>query len=136
MDCLGKAAGGGDAVEVGRFTFFPAQAFTARNESEHFGYRLDPGAELARLRADIAGFSVTPMGVQLAHAGRKASVGAPWIDRGKPLAPSEGGWPVVAPSALPFEEYACRENEVSVEAMLSAARYEEAQAKEAAGAKP
>jgi len=41
-------------------------------------------------------------GVQLAHAGRKASVAAPWLG-GAPLAPSAGGWsPIVAPSALPF----------------------------------
>jgi 2,4-dienoyl-CoA reductase-like NADH-dependent reductase (Old Yellow Enzyme family) len=40
-------------------------------------------------------------GVQLAHAGRKASTRAPW-EGGAALAPAEGGWPVVAPSALPF----------------------------------
>src|SRR5580698_5637800 len=41
-------------------------------------------------------------GIQLAHAGRKASVGRPWEHDGK-LAESEGGWSdVVAPSALPF----------------------------------
>ena len=41
-------------------------------------------------------------GIQLAHAGRKASIDVPW--RGdKPLPPSEGGWQPIAPSALPFE---------------------------------
>jgi 2,4-dienoyl-CoA reductase-like NADH-dependent reductase (Old Yellow Enzyme family) len=41
-------------------------------------------------------------GVQLAHAGRKASVAAPWLG-GAPLSPAQGGWsPIVAPSALPF----------------------------------
>ncbi len=40
-------------------------------------------------------------GIQLAHAGRKASCAAPW-DGGKQLAESEGGWRTVAPSALPF----------------------------------
>lgn len=64
----------------------------------------EQAATLTRLRADIAGFSDTPMGVQLAHAGRKASVGAPWMERGRPLAPDEGGWPVVGPSALPFDD--------------------------------
>jgi 2,4-dienoyl-CoA reductase-like NADH-dependent reductase (Old Yellow Enzyme family) len=42
-------------------------------------------------------------GVQLAHAGRKASVHAPW-QGGLPLAPEEGAWTTVAPSALPFDE--------------------------------
>jgi 2,4-dienoyl-CoA reductase-like NADH-dependent reductase (Old Yellow Enzyme family) len=41
-------------------------------------------------------------GVQLAHAGRKASVDAPWRG-GKPLDESEGGWhPILAPSAEAF----------------------------------
>ena len=44
-------------------------------------------------------------GVQLAHAGRKASVARPW-EGGAPLAPDEGGWrPIMAPSALPFLEH-------------------------------
>jgi 2,4-dienoyl-CoA reductase-like NADH-dependent reductase (Old Yellow Enzyme family) len=42
-------------------------------------------------------------GIQLAHAGRKASTARPW-DGGKPLAPEQGGWrPIVAPSAVPFD---------------------------------
>jgi 2,4-dienoyl-CoA reductase-like NADH-dependent reductase (Old Yellow Enzyme family) len=41
-------------------------------------------------------------GIQLAHAGRKASVDAPWRG-GKPLDVSEGGWrPLLAPSAEAF----------------------------------
>src|SRR5579864_246469 len=41
-------------------------------------------------------------GIQLAHAGRKASTSAPWKG-GHPLSPAEGGWtPIYAPSALPF----------------------------------
>jgi len=41
-------------------------------------------------------------GIQLAHAGRKASTAAPW-NGGAPLEPAQGGWrPIVAPSALAF----------------------------------
>jgi len=40
-------------------------------------------------------------GVQLAHAGRKASVSPPW-QGGRPLAPQEGGWPVIGSSPIPF----------------------------------
>src|SRR5947209_6485506 len=45
-------------------------------------------------------------GIQLAHAGRKASTAAPWKG-GKPLSEKEGGWyPIVAPSPIPFaDEY-------------------------------
>jgi 2,4-dienoyl-CoA reductase-like NADH-dependent reductase (Old Yellow Enzyme family) len=42
-------------------------------------------------------------GIQLAHAGRKASTDAPWRG-GKPLAPDAGGWQPVAPSAIPFDQ--------------------------------
>jgi 2,4-dienoyl-CoA reductase-like NADH-dependent reductase (Old Yellow Enzyme family) len=40
-------------------------------------------------------------GIQLAHAGRKASTDAPWRGGG-PLAPDQGAWEPLAPSALPF----------------------------------
>jgi 2,4-dienoyl-CoA reductase-like NADH-dependent reductase (Old Yellow Enzyme family) len=39
-------------------------------------------------------------GMQLAHAGRKASTWRPWEGHG-PLPAEHGAWPVVAPSALP-----------------------------------
>ena len=43
-------------------------------------------------------------GIQLAHAGRKASTDAPWRG-GKVLSPEHGGWTdLVAPSAMPFDE--------------------------------
>jgi len=41
-------------------------------------------------------------GVQLAHAGRKASVARPW-EGGKPILPDAGGWIGVGPSAVPFD---------------------------------
>ena len=40
-------------------------------------------------------------GIQLAHAGRKASCAKPW-EGGKQLKSSAGGWQTVAPSAIPF----------------------------------
>jgi 2,4-dienoyl-CoA reductase-like NADH-dependent reductase (Old Yellow Enzyme family) len=43
-------------------------------------------------------------GIQLAHAGRKASMSVPW-ERERLLPPEEGGWTeVLAPSAIPFSE--------------------------------
>jgi 2,4-dienoyl-CoA reductase-like NADH-dependent reductase (Old Yellow Enzyme family) len=38
----------------------------------------------------------------LAHAGRKGSTAAPWLG-GKPVAPADGGWTPVGPSALAFD---------------------------------
>ncbi|HEX2395163.1 MAG TPA: NADH:flavin oxidoreductase/NADH oxidase [Bacteroidales bacterium] len=42
-------------------------------------------------------------GIQLAHAGRKASCAVPWKG-GKQLSPDEGGWLTVAPSPVAFRE--------------------------------
>ena len=42
-------------------------------------------------------------GIQLAHAGRKASCAAPW-DGGKQLGPEKGGWQTYAPGDLPYLE--------------------------------
>lgn len=42
-------------------------------------------------------------GVQLAHAGRKASFKAPWLDP-KQISIEEGGWQTLAPSAITFNE--------------------------------
>jgi 2,4-dienoyl-CoA reductase-like NADH-dependent reductase (Old Yellow Enzyme family) len=42
-------------------------------------------------------------GIQLAHAGRKASHSSPWKGN-HPLKQEEGGWTTLAPSAIPFRE--------------------------------
>ena len=42
-------------------------------------------------------------GIQLAHAGRKASTAAPW-DGGLKVDPKDGGWTPLAPSAILFDE--------------------------------
>jgi 2,4-dienoyl-CoA reductase-like NADH-dependent reductase (Old Yellow Enzyme family) len=58
---------------------------------------------LARCARFIAGQGAVP-GIQLAHAGRKASTARPW-EGGQPLGPDEGGWrPVLAPSAIPYRD--------------------------------
>jgi len=46
-------------------------------------------------------YGVTPMGIQLAHAGRKGSAQVP-LDGGKSLAVHEDPWITLAPSAIPF----------------------------------
>jgi 2,4-dienoyl-CoA reductase-like NADH-dependent reductase (Old Yellow Enzyme family) len=45
-------------------------------------------------------------GVQLAHAGRKASTWRPWAGTSGSVPAAEGGWAAVAPSALAYEGYA------------------------------
>ncbi|WOZ76377.1 NADH:flavin oxidoreductase/NADH oxidase [Kosakonia sacchari] len=48
---------------------------------------------------DIRQYSPVKIGIQLGHAGRKASVSAPWLG-GKQLSPQEGGWQTISASAL------------------------------------
>jgi 2,4-dienoyl-CoA reductase-like NADH-dependent reductase (Old Yellow Enzyme family) len=43
-------------------------------------------------------------GIQLAHAGRKASTDVPWRG-GKPLSEGQGAWQTLAPSAVPFGDW-------------------------------
>ena len=58
-------------------------------------------AALARVLQSIRVHSPIAIGMQLAHAGRKASTAVPWAG-GQAIAPADGGWQTVAPSALPF----------------------------------
>ena len=47
----------------------------------------------------------TAPGIQIAHAGRKASTERTWVDRGAALAPGQDhGWTPVGPSPVPFDE--------------------------------
>ena len=56
---------------------------------------------LARIAAFIARQGAVPA-IQLAHAGRKASVSRPW-EGTEPLAPDDGAWEVIGPSPWPFK---------------------------------
>jgi 2,4-dienoyl-CoA reductase-like NADH-dependent reductase (Old Yellow Enzyme family) len=58
---------------------------------------------LARVVRRVEGHGAAA-GLQIAHAGRKASTRPPWVQGGTPLPPAEGGWVPVAPSPVPFAE--------------------------------
>jgi len=55
---------------------------------------------LKRLAGVIVKCGAVP-GIQIAHAGRKASCQVPW-DGGKPIPLKDGGWVPLAPSAIPM----------------------------------
>lgn len=56
-------------------------------------------------------------GIQLAHAGRKASTAQPWKG-GKAVSVADGGWsPIVAPSAIPFDQHSPTPDALSLEAI-------------------
>ena len=58
---------------------------------------------LRRITAFVAAQGAVA-GIQLAHAGRKASTYSPWKGDGA-VPESAGGWPVVGPSAAPFADH-------------------------------
>ncbi len=98
---LGSRAVGGAGL-----VFTEASAVTAdgRISPQDLGiWKEEHVAELARIVRFVHARGAVA-GMQLAHAGRKASTSPPWRG-GKPVSPGEGGWaPIHAPSALPFYE--------------------------------
>ena len=64
-------------------------------------YSDDCEAALARVVAHCRRYGTAKFGIQLAHAGRKASARRPW-EGGQPLAPGEDAWQTIAPSAVAF----------------------------------
>ena len=63
----------------------------------------EQGADYERITAFVREQGAVP-GIQLAHAGRKASTRAPWLGRGY-VPPEEGGWPTVGPSPVGYADW-------------------------------
>ena len=66
-------------------------------------YSNENEASMKRVVDFVRTISPIAIGVQLNHAGRKASAHRPWEGRG-PLALNEGAWTVYAPSAVPLAD--------------------------------
>jgi 2,4-dienoyl-CoA reductase-like NADH-dependent reductase (Old Yellow Enzyme family) len=97
---LGSRAVGGAALV---FTEATAVSPEGRISPDDAGIWNDPQAKAwSRIASFIRGQGAAA-GMQLAHAGRKASTDAPWRGGG-PLDAGQGGWTPVAPSAIPFDE--------------------------------
>ena len=75
------------------------------NEEQANAYR--------RITSFIKSQNAVP-GIQLAHAGRKASTYSPWKGRGE-VAVENGGWKTLAPSPIPFTENFPHPKEMSKE---------------------
>ncbi len=58
-------------------------------------------AAMARVVAFCRQHGTSKIGIQLGHAGRKASMSVPW-GKGGAVPPQEGGWQTFAPSAVAF----------------------------------
>src|SRR5512142_196545 len=96
---LGSRAVGGAALVIAEAT-----AVEPRGRITHADLGLwkdEHIANLRRITAFIKSQGAVP-GIQLAHAGRKASTQVPW-DGGAAIPPDQpNGWAPVAPSAIPF----------------------------------
>jgi 2,4-dienoyl-CoA reductase-like NADH-dependent reductase (Old Yellow Enzyme family) len=97
---LGARAAGGAGLVIAEATAVEARG---RISPADLGLwedaQIDP---LARIVRFVEGQGAAA-GIQLAHAGRKASTHAPW-DGGGPVAAGAGGWEAVAPSPVPFAD--------------------------------
>lgn len=95
---LGSRAVGGAALV---FTEASAVLPEGRISPQDLGIWKNEQIEmLARITRFIAAQGAIP-GIQLAHAGRKASTYRPWEKPGS-VPENEGGWKIFAPSAIPF----------------------------------
>jgi 2,4-dienoyl-CoA reductase-like NADH-dependent reductase (Old Yellow Enzyme family) len=97
---LGSRAVGGAGLIITEATGVSPEG---RISSEDLGIWKDEHIEkLSQITAFISAQGCVP-GVQLAHAGRKASTAVPWKGRAE-VPQSLGGWQTVAPSAVPFSD--------------------------------
>jgi 2,4-dienoyl-CoA reductase-like NADH-dependent reductase (Old Yellow Enzyme family) len=96
---LGSRAIGGAALV---FTEATAVEERGRISSADTGIYEDAHVESWRPIAEFIRSHGAVPGMQLAHAGRKASTAPPWTG-GKPVSVQEGGWEPVGPSALAFD---------------------------------
>ncbi|MGD0873048.1 MAG: NADH:flavin oxidoreductase/NADH oxidase [Bryobacteraceae bacterium] len=95
---LGSRAVGGAALVITEAAAVDARG---RISPQDLGIWKDEHVEfLARIAAFVRQQGAVA-GIQLAHAGRKASTRRPWDGSGV-IPEAEGGWPAVAPSAVPF----------------------------------
>lgn len=97
---LGSRAVGGSGLV---FTEATAVAPEGRISPEDLGIWKDEHISFLKRITDFISANGAVPGIQLGHAGRKASSTAPW--KGRKVVPvEEGGWEPVSPSGIPFYE--------------------------------
>jgi 2,4-dienoyl-CoA reductase-like NADH-dependent reductase (Old Yellow Enzyme family) len=95
---LGSRAAGGAGLVIAEATAVSPEGRITPGDAGLWADRhVEP---IARINRFIRQQGATP-GIQIAHAGRKASASRPW-EGDAHLADDRGGWPVIAPSALAF----------------------------------
>jgi 2,4-dienoyl-CoA reductase-like NADH-dependent reductase (Old Yellow Enzyme family) len=97
---------GGRAVGGAGLLIVEATAVSPEGRITPFDLGIWKDEHVAKLKqiSDFVHSQGAYIGIQLAHAGRKASMSVPW-EKERLIPPDEGGWAdVVAPSALPFSD--------------------------------
>jgi 2,4-dienoyl-CoA reductase-like NADH-dependent reductase (Old Yellow Enzyme family) len=97
---LGSRAIGGASLVITEAT---AVSFEGRITLNDLGIYKDEHIEFLKRITTFISSNGAVAGIQLAHAGRKASHHVPW-KAGNPLKDNEGAWTTVAPSAIPFKD--------------------------------
>ncbi len=92
-----RAAGGAGLVIVEATAVLPEGRITPKDVGLWSDEHMEPLARIARFVHSQGALA----GIQLAHAGRKASCDVPW-NGGAALKPEDGGWQVVGPSPIAF----------------------------------
>ena len=92
-----RAVGGAGLVMVEATAVSPEGRITPADSGLYLDDHVSPFARIARF---VKQYGAVP-GIQLAHAGRKASASKPW-EGGNHIDPNEGGWEIIAPSAVAF----------------------------------
>ncbi len=95
-----RAAGGVGLVVVEATAVTPEGRITPKDMGIWGDQHIEPLARIARFVHSQGAIA----GIQLAHAGRKASCDVPWLGGARLKTPESGGWTVVGPSAVPFRE--------------------------------
>lgn len=94
-----RACGGASLVMVEATAVAPEGRISPADTGIWSDEHIEPFARICRF---VESQGAVP-GIQLAHAGRKASCSPPWMG-GSPLGANAGGWPVAGPSAVPFDD--------------------------------
>jgi 2,4-dienoyl-CoA reductase-like NADH-dependent reductase (Old Yellow Enzyme family) len=98
---LGSRAAGGVGLVMVEATAVSAEGRITPKDMGIWGEQhVEPLARIARFVHSQGAIA----GIQLAHAGRKASCEPPWLGGARLKSPEAGGWSVIGPSSIPFNE--------------------------------
>src|SRR5215212_986859 len=92
-----RAVGGAGLVIVEATAVSPEGRISPADSGIYLDDHVEP---FARINRFLKQYGAVP-GIQLAHAGRKASASKPW-EGNQHIDNDKGGWDIIAPSAIPF----------------------------------